>query len=204
MQFKGIWVVQESLFRREVLEARREGWLGGIAVATPMSRWLLVVLAAVLGTSIVLFLVFGHYTRRESVVGQLVPSAGLLNVAAPIAGTVSRVLVGDGQPVEAGDVLMELSGVQDASMLGDTHDLIDRQLQSQRDRLRADFGNQRQLAEQQADGLHGKIALLRAQLAQVRGQMQLQQQQADGAQKLLERVLPSSAKGHADALQARI
>ena len=117
----GFAVAQESLFRQEVLKARQGSWLGDIAIASPLSRWALLALAATLGAAIVLFLVLGHYTRRESVVGQLVPSAGLLGVTAPGAGTVTRVLVRDGDRVKAGDVLLEISSNQDSSLLGDSH-----------------------------------------------------------------------------------
>ena len=46
-------------------------------------RWLMTALALSLAAAIVLFLCLGHYTRRATVTGQLVPSAGLLNIAAP-------------------------------------------------------------------------------------------------------------------------
>jgi membrane protease YdiL (CAAX protease family) len=71
------------LFRQEVIDTTRSQWLGSIIVAAPLSRWLLTALAVALAAAILLFLVFGHYTRRETVVGQLVPSGGLLNIAAP-------------------------------------------------------------------------------------------------------------------------
>ena len=78
----------KSLFRQEVVDARHGEWLGSIIVAAPLSRWLLAALAVALAAAILLFLVFGHYTRCETVTGQLMPSAGLLNLAAPSAGTI--------------------------------------------------------------------------------------------------------------------
>jgi hypothetical protein len=81
--------LSQGLFRQEVVDAKRGEWLGSIIVAAPLSRWLLTMLALTLAVVILLFLFFGHYTRRETVLGQLVPSAGLLNIAAPGAGTIS-------------------------------------------------------------------------------------------------------------------
>jgi membrane fusion protein len=136
------------LFRQEVVDARRGEWLGSIIIAAPLSRWLLTSLALSLAAALLLFLFFGHYTRRETVVGQLVPSAGLLNVAAPSAGTIVRLKVRDGQGVKAGDVLIEISSERDSTALGDTHALVGRQLDIQRSRLQGDLLNQQQLAKQ--------------------------------------------------------
>ena len=140
--------MSQGLFRQEVIDAKRGEWLGSIIVAAPLSRWLLTALALALAIAILLFLFLGHYTPRETVTGQLVPSAGLLNIAAPSAGTVARVQVGDGQVVKAGDVLLKLSSEQDSAALGDTHALVGKQLDIQRSRLQADLVNQKQLCRE--------------------------------------------------------
>ena len=76
-----------TLFRMEVMEARRGDWLGSIVVAAPLSRWLLTALAMSIASALLLFLFLGSYTRRETVAGQLVPSAGLLNRSRMTAST---------------------------------------------------------------------------------------------------------------------
>ena len=192
-----------ALFRQEVVEARRGEWLGSIIVAAPLSRWLLAALALALASAIVLFLCLGHYTRRATVTGQLVPSAGLLNIAAPSVGTITRVHVHDGQTVKAGDVLLELSSEQDSAALGDTHALVGQQLDAQRARLQADLLNQQQLSKQQAEGWRVKSTLLRAQLAQIAGQLTIQQQQVTSNQQLLARITPLAAKGYVSAVQVQ-
>lgn len=193
--------MSQGLFRQEVIDAQRGDWLGSIIVAAPLSRWWLTTLALAAAGSIVAFLCLGHYTRRETVTGQLVPSAGLLNVAAPGAGTVTRLRVHDGQAVRAGDVLLELSSEQDSASLGDTHALVGEQLATQRARLQDDLANQAQSAHQQDEALQAKAVLLRAQLAQVAGQLDLQRQQVDGNRQMLERIEPLVAKGYVSAVQ---
>lgn len=190
-----------SLFRQEVVDAKRGEWLGSIIVATPLSRWIWTALAALLATFLISFLVLGHYTRREGVSGQLVPSNGLINLAATGTGSISRVWVHDGQIVHKGDPLVEISTDQNSVSLGDTHALVGEQLSLQRAHLKQDLQTQRAVSEQQASALRAKIELLEAQQAQIAGQLKLQQQQAASAQSLLERIQPLASKGYVSAFQ---
>ena len=175
-----------SLFRQGVVEVRRGERAGSIVVAAPLSRWLLTALVVALATAFLLFLVFGHYTRRETVTGELAPSAGLLNVMAPRAGTIAKLHVHDGQRVGAGDVLVELSSNQDSAALGDTRALVGQELDAQRARLQADLTDQQQLAHQQASALQG-------QLTQIDAQLDIAQKQVTSNQHLLPRIEPLGA-----------
>lgn len=78
--------MSEALFRKEVLEARRTGWLGSIAIAQPQSLSLLATAAFVIAAFIVLFLMLASYTWRSTVSGQLLPSAGMVAVLSPATG----------------------------------------------------------------------------------------------------------------------
>ncbi|MFC5741520.1 HlyD family secretion protein [Dyella tabacisoli] len=190
-----------SLFRQEVIDAKRSEWLGSIIVAAPLSRWLLVSWGLALAALILIFLVFGQYTRRESVVGQLVPDAGLLNVTANNAGTIVQVLVRDGQKVHRGDPLIEISSEQGSAALGDTHALVSDQLDEQQARLKSDLLTQQQISKQQVDALSGKVALLRSQITQIDEQLVIQKQLTASAQNLLERIKPLAAKNFVSAFQ---
>ena len=193
--------MSQHLFRQEVMDAKRGDWLGSIIVAAPLSRWLLTLLALALATAILLFLCFGHYTSRETVSGTVVPSSGLLNIAAPSAGTITQLHVHDGQRVKAGQVLVELASDQYSATLGNTQALVAKQLGIQHDRLESDLTTQQQLTTAQADALRAKAALLRSQLTQIGGQLALQQQQVDSNQHLLDRIKPLLAKGYVSAVQ---
>lgn len=196
-------VADKSLFRSKVLNKQHGDALGVILVAVPLSRWWLSALASVLGGAILLFLCLGHYTRREAVMGQLVPSAGLLTLAAPSSGIVAQLQVHDGQTVRRGDVLMELSTGQDSTALGQTHALVSEALESQRQRLEADVANQAALTQHQGDALRAKAALLRTQLAEIQGQLAIQQQQVASNQNLLDRIEPLEAKGYVSVFQVQ-
>src|SRR3546814_16092150 len=86
----------QSLFRPEVLRAKRTSWLGGISLAQPIRLWVLTAFAAVVALAVILFLVFGTFTRRSRVVGQLVPVQGLAPVPAPATVVVTRVVICQG------------------------------------------------------------------------------------------------------------
>lgn len=88
--------MSQQLFRKEVFEAKRTSWLGGISLAQPIRLWFLTLVAVVAALAVALFLAFGTYTRRSTVVGQLVPSRGLATVLAPATGVVSH--LDGGQP----------------------------------------------------------------------------------------------------------
>lgn len=85
--------------------------------------------------------------------------------------------------------------------MGDTHALVGQQLDAQRARLQSDLRNQHLLSRQQADALANKVALLRSQLMQITGQLELQQQQVSSNQQLLDRIKPLAAKGFVSAVQ---
>lgn len=84
-----------DLFRREALEAKRSSWLGGISLSQPLRYRVMAASAALVALAEVLFLTLGSYTRRSTVLGQLVPTKGLALVQAPATGVISKLLVND-------------------------------------------------------------------------------------------------------------
>lgn len=196
-------VAKLPLFRQEAIDARRGQWLGSINIATPLSHWTLTLLAVVVGAGIIALLVFGHYTRRETVVGQLVPSTGLLGVIAVNAGTVSEVYVHEGQTVEQGDPLLKISSELDSAKLGNTRAQISDQLRGQRERLQSDLITQQQRADQQAQALRDTLHLLEAEQRQIDAQLKLQGKQVESAQSLLQRIQPLLAKGYISAVSVQ-
>src|SRR5262245_59010909 len=97
--------MSQELFRRQVLEAWRTSWLGGISLAQPLGQWLLTITALLAALVIALYLTFGSYTRRSTVPGRLVPTQGLATVLAPASGIVEQVQAAEGARVAAGQVL---------------------------------------------------------------------------------------------------
>ena len=194
-------MVERPLFRPEVVHARRGEWLGTIIVAAPLSRWLLAGCAAGATIALILFCLFFQYTRRETVFGQLVPSAGVLNVVALTNGTVGQLKVKDGQQVKAGDFLLEVSSDHNSETLGETHVEIKRQLELQRRELELQISNQKLDSAQQKSTLEGRLVLLKQQRDQVAQQIVIARRQSETAQAMLDRLKPLEKTGYISSLQ---
>lgn len=158
----------DGLFRTEALQAQRGQWLGAINLATPLSfRWW-ALLASALAIAIVAFLIFGQYTRRETVAGQLLPSAGMLTLAAQTTGSVTRTLVHEGERVHAEQPLVEISANL-VSASGNTYEQIGAQLRAQEAQVRASLASLQPQSASQAKDLQTRIAMLATQVGQIDG-----------------------------------
>lgn len=94
------------LFRREVIDARRQSWLGGISLSQPLRWWVLTAVAVAMAATVVCLLVLGSYTQHSSVSGQLVPNLGLSSVVAPGNGVVAQLIPEEGERVRRGQPLV--------------------------------------------------------------------------------------------------
>lgn len=180
--------MSQDLFRREVLEAKRAGWLGGISLAHPVPLWVLTTAAVVVALTVALFLTFGTYTRRSRVVGQLVPSKGLAIVLAPATGVVSRVDIPEGAKVNAGQVLAVVAVPRSTMGSGDTMAALEQRLQRRQEGLASAQSAQEQLLEAQAHGLAAQLAATRRELAQIEAEVGTRQGQVRIANETLDRL----------------
>ena len=87
---------EDALFRHEVFVARQDAWLGEIVLSRPLSFTVLSIGLAVLAASLLLYMVFGQYTRKIRASGYVVPNVGVIKVTASQAGIVTRLSVVDG------------------------------------------------------------------------------------------------------------
>lgn len=180
--------MSQQLFRKEVLEAKRTSWLGGISLAQPVRLWVLTSAAVVAALSVALFLTFGTYTRRSTVVGQLVPSKGLATVLAPATGVVSRLDVSEGQRIAAGQPVAVVSVPRATVSDGDTVAALEQHLAQRQDGLRSALAAQRQLLSVQSGGFAAQLANAQRELAQVEAEIATRNEQTRIANETLERL----------------
>ena len=180
--------MSQELFRREVLEAKRTSWLGGISLAQPVRLWVLTVAAIIAALTVALFLTFGTYTRRSKVAGQLVPSKGLATVLAPATGLVSRVDVPEGGKVRVGQTLAVVTVPRSTLASGDTMAALEQRLQRRQEGLASAQSAQKQLLAAQAQGLAAQLATVRRELAQIEAEIATRQGQVRIAEETLVRL----------------
>ncbi|OZB61370.1 MAG: HlyD family secretion protein [Lysobacterales bacterium 14-68-21] len=143
----------------------------------------------------------GHYTRHEEVHGTLVPDRGLLTLTPVTSGIVARVLVREGDQVQAGQPLVDISGEQVSASLGDTDASITAQLEIKRDRLRSDLANGQHLGVLQGADLRSQLKMLNEQIAREEQQVRLQQQRAESAMALYDQWMQVGGTGVVSKLQ---
>ena len=98
-----------DLFRKEALEARQREALGGVLVISPPGGWAMAMIAVLTITSLIAFLHWGEYARRETVIGHLVPDRGLVEIPMPYSGVLVERLVGEGMRVREGELLFVIA-----------------------------------------------------------------------------------------------
>lgn len=196
-------MAEQSLFRQEVLQARAPATIGAIRLATPLSHRFWALLSVCFATSLMVWLGWGHYTRRERVTGSLMPQAGLITVSARGVGTLMQVNVSEGSVVHAGDALATLSSERSSATLGDTAADISAQLRQQQARLQVDIVGAQQLAEVQAHDLRTQDAALAHQLTQVDAQIAVEQRQVAELSALLARFESLGNKGYISAVEVQ-
>ncbi len=195
--------MNHELFRREALEAKRRGWLGGISLARPTGLWWLTLAAALAATLVALFLVLGTYTRRSTVTGQLVPSKGLSTVLAPATGIVSRLDAVEGDRVRNGQVLAVVTVPRATVAEGDTLVALEQRLARRRESLIEGQDAQRELLETRGAGLRAQLAVARQELAQLEAEAATRGAQIRIAEETLQRLRQLEGERYVSLLQIK-
>lgn len=123
-----------SLFRPEALEAQQTSSLGRILLFTPRISTFLVAFIFLVTVLLVLFVIFGSYTKKATVYGELVPVQGVIKIYPPQSGRVESIAVQHGAKVRKGEVLLRINSALDTAG-GDTQARVLQALRVQRETL---------------------------------------------------------------------
>ncbi|MBX9798748.1 MAG: HlyD family efflux transporter periplasmic adaptor subunit [Burkholderiaceae bacterium] len=162
---------RKQLYRQDALDARYVKWIGDVVLMRPLSFSVLTAFAVGAALLVILFLCIGTYTRRNTVVGQLVPDQGLIKIYAAQSGIVERKAVEEGQQVHQGDVLYVISSERYGSGGSDVQANVSTQVRMRRDSLNAEAGKTRTLHIEERTALEGRIAGLEWEADKVRTQI---------------------------------
>jgi membrane fusion protein len=99
-----------TLFRPEVIEAKRRRLWGDVRLSQPpsLSLWTLVLGGTAI--AVIIALACGTYIKKESVAGYVSPESGIVQVSTARTGRIIRVMVSEGDHVNADAPLIEFSG----------------------------------------------------------------------------------------------
>lgn len=191
------------LFRPEVVQARRQDWLGRISLAQPMPVWVGAMFALLAAVAVACLLLFGEYAHRSRVGGQLVPDLGVSTVVAPTSGMVGRMTVEEGASVARDQALVRIDLPRVAASGADAHTGIGRGLDD-RDSSSAQLA-QAQLAQLavQEQGQRRQLAMLRTELGQVRAGIATRDAQVRLGRETADRYREVAASGYVSVVQVR-
>ena len=202
-QLKSPPSMTNSLFRQEVLDAKKGGWLGRISLAQPMSLWLLSGFAAFAALSVALFLIYGSYSRRSTVIGQLVPTRGVSIILAPATGVVSKLDTLEGSQVDKGQNLAVVSMPRATLQDGDTLVAMQAQLDQRTKGLQASRDAQTQLLTTQSSSYAAQLATARVELKQLENEIATRKGQVRIANETLDRLRQLRKDNYVSELQLK-
>ncbi|WP_205393403.1 HlyD family efflux transporter periplasmic adaptor subunit [Xanthomonas hydrangeae] len=192
-----------DLFRKEVVEAKRTGWLGTISIVQPTKIWILAISSGAIALAVVLLLAFGSYTRRSHVAGQLVPVNGMAVVAAPASGFMSRINVAEGDRVQVGQVMAVLTVPRATTTDGDTLAALGVRLGQRAAGLEAAQVARKRKFEAQRNGLTRQLTNARSELGQIEIEILTRKEQIRIAQETLDRLLLLEDERYVSILQIK-
>ena len=175
------------LVRPEVVNAQRQQWLGNVRLVRPLSLRLLTLGALLVVGALATFLYFGEYTRKARVGGLLMPDAGLIRLASPVAATVLQRPAREGQAVRAGDVLFVL-GLDRGGLAEGLQAQVLASLAQRVASLNQATQQQDQLTQAQARSIDERLVQLQREQAQILAGLALQRERLKLARNDLTRL----------------
>ena len=163
------------LYRHAALNAHKNHWLGKILLIRPLSYSLLTMMAILFAAMVLAFMVWGTYTKRSAVVGQLVPETGLVKVYAPQFGIVVEKRVREGQAVKKDDMLFVLSSERYSDERSSIQASISTQHKQQRQSLQDEIAKTRLQQRDEQQALQSRLYGIKDELERLDVQFHSQQ-----------------------------
>ena len=140
-------------------------------------------------------LVVGHYSRKATVSGYLIPSVGTAKIFALQRGTITKVDVTEGQEVQEQQPLLTIDTTQISATGEDVNAAILRTLLGQRDELNSQIAGETQRQASERQRLTLLIQGAKDEITQLEGKIPLQQERIKIIESLVASVAKLEAKG---------
>lgn len=187
--------MKSPLFREEAVKANSTRAIGNILIASNVSHLAICTLFSVLACALLTFFALFSYQRKAQLTGVILPSAGVLRSVTSFNGVIIRRCVKEGQRVEQGDALFELTNERSDGLGSDAEKTISKLLQSRKQSLLEERGHLQLQGAQRAEALERRASDLRSDLLRIDSQIALQAQRVKLAMASMERYARLEAQG---------
>ena len=155
----------QLLFRQEAIDFQQYNrhW-GQVALLQPLSTKIITWFIVAAVTIIVTFLFLAQYSRKETVIGYLMPTAGTAKIFASQQGTIREIFVKEGQEVEERQPLLAIDTSQIAANGQDVNVSILSTLESHRNRLTPQIAAEQERTKSEQARLTASIGGLEAEI----------------------------------------
>lgn len=187
-----------NLFRKEVFDAKKTKWMGDIILSRPFSFTFLTICALCIALLIVAFTIWGSYTKRSTVQGQLIPKSGLIQIYTTQSGTILKKNVYEGQTVQKGDILFIISTASYGEQ-GSIADALAKQTQLKEQSIRNEITRMHFIHQDEKRKINNQISLLNGTLVKIKNLIANQQERVNLAKKNQQRysnILHDNAISH--------
>ena len=161
-----------ALFRSEVTAAHSQQWMGAIRLAQPIYAWLIALVAAAVTLALIAYITVGSITKKARITGLTIPVSGSVSVIAPTTGLIQKVLVTEGQAVQAGQALFELSTERRGDQ-GEITALIALQLAARQHSLEAEQRQRTVQVKEKKQAIQLRLSNLQTESAQLNQEITL-------------------------------
>jgi membrane fusion protein len=184
------------LFRQEVVEFQQIGrQYGKVILVQPIPvRILSWLIAGFVALSISL-LIIGQYSRKATVSGYLVPTAGTAKIFALQRGTITKVHVTEGQEVQEGQSLLTIDTGQISATGEDVNAAILDTLLNQREQLKRQIAQEDARMTSERERFTLLIQGLKTEISQIEAQIPLQQERINIVESLVTSISQLAEKG---------
>lgn len=184
-----------QLFRSEVFQQKKDRLSGSVSIAVPLS-WQAIGYLIFGGLIVAItFLSLATYSRVETVTGAIVPDKGVAAIIPTRPGTITEVLVEDGEQVAKGATLVAIRAEEDSASGISAAALTEQAIAQQDASLIAQMSAAERSAAAQQSQILSQAGGLRAEIDQLDSQIVLQQSLVNSARLDLEKARSVAERG---------
>jgi membrane fusion protein len=190
-----------ALFRQEVLRRQNEAAIGETMRIVPISHVAFTAfLVAIIAVALV-YAGFAGYSRKETVEGFISPSRGVVRVVASRVGTITELLVKEGDFVAEDQILFRVVAEETtASGVGSDTAILDA-LKQQKSILEDQIRNEAAHAKSETERLESQVHGLGAEVEQLESQRGIQAERAKNARAFYDQLAPYKDRGFVTAVE---